>query len=189
MAKVKTGPRVKRKGGGVAAKAKKVDALVEEIGRSPAIVVTEYRGLTVHQLQDLRRRLRPRGVEYHVVKNTLFLRAAEAAGRGGLRSLLVGPTAVALSGDDGKADEVELAKSVIDEMRTFKALKVVGAFVAGRALGADDVQALAKLPPRAQLRATIVGILQAPLGGLTGLLQSPLGTLVHVLAARGSAAR
>ncbi|MEK7860227.1 MAG: hypothetical protein AAB284_02600 [Chloroflexota bacterium] len=100
-----------------------------------------------------------------------------------------GDAKVALSGDDGKADEVELAKSVVDEMRTFKALKVVGAFVAGRALGADDVQALAKLPPRAQLRATIVGILQAPLGSLTGLLQSPLGTLVHVLAARGSAAR
>src|SRR5262249_1439146 len=141
MAKVKTGPKVKRKGGGVAAKSAKVDVRATEVASAPAFVVTEYRGLKVQELQDLRRRLRPRGVEYHVVKNTLFARAAEKAGRGGLRSLLVGPTGVAVSTDgDKRVDEVELARSVVDEMRTLKALKIMGAFVSGTVMGPDDVQ-------------------------------------------------
>src|SRR5688500_19908635 len=95
MAKVKTGPKVKRKGGGVPAKAKQVDALAEQIASSKAVVVTEYRGMTVQDLQDLRRRLRPKGVEYHIVKNSLFRRATEKSGRS-MNELLVGPTAVAL---------------------------------------------------------------------------------------------
>src|SRR5688500_20316396 len=95
MAKVKTGPKVKRKGGGVLAKAKQVDALAEQISASKAVVVTEYRGMTVQDLQDLRRRLRPKGVEYHVVKNSRFRRAAEQSGRA--RTAMMGrPTAGAL---------------------------------------------------------------------------------------------
>ena len=188
MAKVKTGPKVKRKGGGVAAKAAKVDSLVSELAGAPTIVVTEYRGLTVQELQDLRRRLRPRGVEYRVVKNTLFARAAEKAGRAGLRSLLVGPTAVAVPAGNGRSDEVELARSLVEETKAFKAFRIMGAFVAGRAIGPEDVQALAKLPGRAQLQAQLVGTLQTPLASLTGVLQAPLASLVHVFAARGSAA-
>lgn len=185
MAKAKSGPKVTRKGGGVAAKAAKVDALASDVAGAPAIVVTEYRGLKVQELQDLRRKLRPRGVEYHVVKNTLFARAAEKAGRGGLRSLLVGPTAVAVPHDgERRVDEVELAKSLVDEMRTLRALKIMGAFLGGRLLGPDDVLALAKLPPRAQLQAQIVGILGAPLGDLTRILQAPAADLVRVLRAR-----
>ncbi len=185
MAKVKTGPKVRRKGGGVAAKAAKVDALAGAVASAPAFVVTEYRGLKVQELQDLRRKLRPRGVEYHVVKNTLFARAAEKAGRGGLRSLLVGPTAVAVPRDaEAGLDEVELAKTLVDETRTFKTLRIMGAFVSGTVLGPDDVQSLARLPGRAIIRAQIVGTLQSPLGNLTGLLQAPLANLVRVLQAR-----
>lgn len=187
MAKVKTGPKVRRKGGGVKAKAAKVGALADQIARAPAIVVTEYRGLTVQELQDLRRRLRPRGVEYRVVKNTLFARAADQAGRPEMRSLLVGPTAVAVSGD-GPADEADLARAVAEESRTFKALRITGAVAGERVFGADDVQALARLPSRQQLQAQIVGSLQAPLGALTGTLAAPLRNLIHVLTARGSAA-
>jgi len=185
MAKVKTGPKVKRKGGGVAAKSAKVDVLVSEVASAPAFVVTEYRGLKVQDLQDLRRKLRPRGVEYHVVKNTLFARAAEKAGRGGLRSLLVGPTAVAVATDGEKRiDEVELAKSLVDEMRTLKALKIMGAFVSGTVMGPEDVLALARLPGRALLQAQLIGTIQSPLANLTSLLQTPLGNLVRVLQAR-----
>src|SRR5213078_3943258 len=107
MAKLKTGPKVKRKGGGVAAKAKKVESLAGELSGTVSLVVTEYRGLKVTELQELRRRLRPRGIEYHVVKNSLFARAAEQSGKGELRSILAGPTAVAI----GNGDEVERAKS------------------------------------------------------------------------------
>jgi len=188
MAKVKTGPKVKRKGGGVAAKAQQVDALASELAGAPSLIVTEYRGLRVQELQDLRRKLRPRGVEYRVVKNTLFARAADKAGRAALRSLLVGPTAVAVPvGGDG-LDEVELARSLVDELRTFRALRITGAFVAGRTMGADDVQALARLPGRAQLQAELVGTLQSPLAAVAGVLQAPLASLIHAFTARGSAA-
>ena len=184
MAKVKTGPKTKRKGGGIPAKAKAVDALEADLARASALVVTEYRGLTVAELQELRRKLRPRGVEYHVVKNSLFGRAVERAERGGLRALLTGPTAVAL----GSAEDVELAKGIIDETRTFKALRILGGFFGGRTLSADDVQALAKLPPRAQLQATLVGSLQAPLAQAVVVLSAPLAQLVRVINARAEKA-
>lgn len=188
MAKVKTGPKVRRKGGGVAAKAQKVDALVAEIAGAPAMVVTQYRGLRVQELQDLRRKLRPRGVEYHVVKNTLFARAADKAGRSAIRPLLSGPTAVAIAAEGQRLDEAELARSLVNETRTFKALRVVGAILDARVFSADEVQTLARLPSRPQLQAMFVGTLQAPLGKLTATLGAPFASLVNVLSSRGSAA-
>src|SRR5438046_9282404 len=97
MAKIKTGPKVKRKGGGVAAKSRAADALAEQLRGSTAVIVTDYRGLKVGELQDLRKRLRPKGVEYHVVKNSLFTRAAEKTERSGTDSLLTWAPAVALA--------------------------------------------------------------------------------------------
>ena len=182
MAKIKTGPKVKRKGGGVAAKARKVEGLAAELTGDASFVVTEYRGLKVGELQGLRRRLRPRGVEYHVVKNSLFARATEQSGKSGLRSLLAGPTAVATS----TGDEVELAKSLVDETRTLKALKILGAFISGRPLSAEDVQMLARLPGRPQLQGMIVASLQAPFAQMVGVLTAAHGNLVRVLTARGS---
>ena len=182
MAKLKTGPKVKRKGGGIAAKAKKVEGLAGELKGTVSLVVTEYRGLKVTELQELRRRLRPRGIEYHVVKNSLFARAAEQSGKSELRSILSGPTAVAM----GNVDEVELAKSLVDEARVLKALKILGALIGGRAMSADDVTSLARLPARPQLQATFVGTLQAPLAGVIGVLTAAQGNLVRVLQARGS---
>jgi len=184
MAKVKTGPKTKRKGGGVPAKAKAVEGLRSQLERSTAIIVTEYRGITVAELQELRRKLRPKGVEYHVVKNSLFSRAAEGSGRAALRALLNGPTAVAL----GTSDEVDLAKGLIDEQKTFKALKIVGGFLGGRVMSAEDVQALAKLPPKLQLQATLVGSLTAPLAQMVAVLHAPLAQLIRVLNAKSQQA-
>jgi len=184
MAKVKTGPKTKRKGGGIPAKARAVEGLRSELERSSAIIVTEYRGLTVAELQDLRRKLRPKGVEYHVVKNSLFRRAADGSGRGALKSLLSGPTAVAL----GTGDEVELAKRLIDETRTFKTLRIVGGLLAGRAMSAEDVASLARLPSKLQLQATLVGSLQAPLAQTVAVLQAPLAQLIRVLNAKSQRA-
>ena len=167
---------------GVPAKAKKVESLAADLSGTVSLVVTEYRGLKVGELQELRRRLRPRGIEYHIVKNSLFARAADQSGKGELRSLLAGPTAVAI----GDGDEVELAKSLVDETRVLKTLKILGALIGGRALGADDVQSLARLPSRPQLQATIVGSLQAPLAQIVGVLTAAQGNLVRVLQARGS---
>ncbi|TMC04007.1 MAG: 50S ribosomal protein L10 [Chloroflexi bacterium] len=180
MAKIKTGPKVKRKGGGIPAKSRAVDALAEQLRASTAVIVTDYRGLKVGELQDLRKRLRPKGVEYHVVKNSLFTRAAEKTERRGLESLLTGPTAVAL----GSIDEVELAKGMVDEARVLKSLRILGAFVGGKTMSVEDVQTLARLPGRAQLQGQIVGSLQAPLAQLTGLFQAPAQNLIYVLSAR-----
>src|SRR5206468_10030659 len=182
MAKLKTGPKVKRKGGGIPMKAKKVDVLTSELAAASSFVVTEYRGLKVGELQGLRRRLRPHGIEYHVVKNSLFARAAEKSGKAELRSILAGPTAVAI----GDGDEVELAKSLVDEARVLKALKILGALIGGRTMGADDVQTLARLPGRPQLQATFVGTLQAPLAQVIGALTGAQSNLVRVLQARDS---
>ena len=182
MAKIKTGPKVKRKGGGIPAKSRAVDALAEQLRGSSALIVTDYRGLKVGELQDLRRRLRPKNVEYHVVKNSLFTRAAAKTERAGLASLLAGPTAVAL----GSIDEVELAKSMVDEARVLKSLRILGAYIGGRTMSVDDVQILARLPGRPYLQAQIVGSLQAPLSQLTGLFQAPFQNLVHVLTARAN---
>ena len=74
MAKIKTGPKVKRKGGGIPAKSKAVDTLAEALNAATSLIVTNYRGLKVIELQELRKRLRPKGVEYHVVKNSLLTR-------------------------------------------------------------------------------------------------------------------
>jgi large subunit ribosomal protein L10 len=189
MAKVKTGPKVKRKGGGVAAKAVKVGALAAHLTGSPTIVVTEYRGLKVGELQDLRRKLRTRGVEYHVVKNTLFSRAATDAGRSAITPLLTGTTAIAVPAPGEKLDEVEMARSLVDEMRTFKTLKLIGALIGDKAFGAEQVTALSRLPSRQQLQATFVGTLQAPLGNLTGTLRAPLANLIHLFTARGATAQ
>jgi len=180
MAKIKTGPKVKRKGGGIPAKSRAVDALAEQLRGSTAVIVTDYRGLKVGELQDLRKRLRPKGVEYHVVKNSLFTRAAAKTERSGLESLLTGPTAVAL----GSIDEVELAKGMVDEARLLKSLRIVGAFVGGKTMSVEDVQTLARLPSRAHLQGQIVGSLQAPLAQLTGLFEAPAQTLIYVLSAR-----
>ncbi len=184
MAKTKSGPKTKRKGGGVAAKAQAVTALEADIASASTIIVTQYRGLTVQELQDLRRKLRPRGVEYHVVKNSLFGRAADGSKKIGLRALLTGPTAVAL----GSGDEVDLAKGLVEETRAYKAFKIVGAYVGGRAISGEDVQSLAKLPAKIQLQATLVGSLQAPLAQAVATLQAPLSTLIRVLEARGQQA-
>jgi large subunit ribosomal protein L10 len=124
--------------------------------------------------------LRPKRVEYHVVKNSLFTRAAAKTEREGLAALLTGPTAVAL----GDIDEVELAKSIVDEARALKALRILGAFIGGQTMSVDDLQTLAKLPSRAHLQGQIVGSLQAPLAQLTGLFQAPAQNLIHVLTAR-----
>ena len=182
MAKTKTGPKVKRKGGGVPAKSRAVDALAERLAGSTALIVTEYRGLKVTELQGLRSRLRPRGVEYHVVKNSLLSRAAAKIKRDGLTKLLTGPTAIAFS----NGDEVELAKGLTDELRALKALRILGGVLGGQTVSAEEIATLAKLPGRAYLQGQFVGTLQAPLAQITGLLDAPFRSLVHVLTARSA---
>ena len=145
------------------AKLEKVQELEQTLDNVAALVLTDYRSLKVADMQELRRRLRKNGIEYHVVKNTLFGIAAKERGLPDIERFLSGPIAIALT----ETDEVELAKGIVD---------------------ADEITALAALPGRAALQATIVGALAAPLSQLTATLQAPMRELVATLVARAAKA-
>jgi large subunit ribosomal protein L10 len=166
-----------------AAKLEKVDELEQTLDNVAALVLTDYRSLKVGELQELRRRLRRNGIEYHVVKNTLFGIAARERGLPDIDRLLSGPIAIAMT----DADEVELARGIVDETRTLKTLRIYGGVVRGRVVGADEITALAALPGRPALQATIVGALAAPLSQLAATLQAPMRELVATFAARAQA--
>jgi large subunit ribosomal protein L10 len=147
-------------------------AVVEEIraklGAADAAVLTEYRGLTVTAIAELRGALRPAGAQYKVFKNTLARRAAEAAGLTELIPLLEGPTAIAfISGD-----AVVAAKALRDFGRTNAALVVKGGLLGPRILTPADVEALAEIQPREVLLARMAGGFQAPLTKAAGLFQA-----------------
>jgi large subunit ribosomal protein L10 len=133
-----------------------------------AALVTEYRGLNVKALADLRRQLRPAGGDYKVYKNTLVRFAAREMGADDLESLLTGPTAITFV----KGDAAAVAKTLRDYARTNQALVVKGGMLGAKVLTAADVQALAELPTRDVLLAQVAGAFQAHLTKLAGLLQA-----------------
>jgi large subunit ribosomal protein L10 len=166
------------------AKLEKVAELEKTLDNVAALVMTDYRALKVAELQELRRRLRKSGIEYHVVKNTLFGIAAKERGLPDLERLLSGPIAIAVT----ETDEVGLAKGIVDETRTLKTLRIYGGVVRGRVVDASEINALAALPGKATLQATIVGVLAAPLSQLAATLEAPMRELVATFAARAAKA-
>src|SRR6476619_3175176 len=140
----------------------------ERFEAADAALLTEYRGLNVKALADLRRQLRPVGGEHKVYKNTLVRFAARDLGAGELESLLTGPTAITFV----RGDAAAAAKTLRDYARTNQNLVVKGGLLGGKVLSAGEVQALADLPPREVLLAQVAGAFQAPLVKLAGLLQA-----------------
>ena len=159
-------------------KAEQVELLTEKLKRAKVAVLTDYRGLTVSQLQELRGRLRGGQVEYRVVKNTLARRAAEAAGYPALESELKGPVAIALGYED-----LSLPPRLINEFVRSTRLKVevVGGLVEGRVVNRDQIKQLADLPSREVLIAQLLGTLQSPVAQLVGIMQTPVQQLVGAL--------
>ncbi len=147
-------------------------AVVEEIrtklGAADAAVLTEYRGLTVTALAELRGALRPANTEYKVFKNTLARRAAEEAGLSELLPLLDGPTAIAFV----TGDAVVAAKALRDFGRTNAALVIKGGLLGPRVLTPADVESLADIQPREVLLARLAGGFQAPMVKAAGLFQA-----------------
>lgn len=140
----------------------------EKFEAAEAVLLTEYRGMSVGQLAQLRNALRPAGAEYKVYKNTLVRRAAAEAGIEGLDAQLTGPTAVAfVTGDVAAA-----AKALRDFAKTTPLLVVKGGSLGGKVLSSNDVQALADLPSRDVLLAQLAGAFQAPMTKMAGLLQA-----------------
>ena len=145
------------------------------------VLLTEYRGLSVHQLAELRKQLRAVSAEYKVVKNRLARLAMTASELRAVTGQLKGPTGIVLS----KEDPVAVAKTVHSFARTNQALVIKGGFVEGQLLAPAGLKALADLPSKDALRSQIVGAIQGPLAQLVGLLQAPQRELVYVLSQRG----
>lgn len=145
------------------------------------VVLTEYRGLTVQQLSDLRKQLRAVAAEYKVVKNRLARLAMSSTDFAGLSGHLTGPTGMILS----KEDPVAVARALHTFVRTNQALAIKVGFVEGRTLPPAQLRALADLPSRDQLRSQLVGTIQGGLAQIVGLLTAPHRELVYILQQRG----
>src|SRR5437762_4465294 len=156
-----------------------VAELAERLRTTETLIVADYRGLTMPQIDDLRTKLLEHGARFQVVKNTLTKRAAEVAGADLLLALLEGPTAIAFLESEG--DPVAVAKALGTAARTTRILAVRGGILEGRAITAEDVENLAKLPAADVLRAQVVGALAGPLTTVVGLFTAPLRDLVGVL--------
>ncbi|MDT7544123.1 MAG: large subunit ribosomal protein [Actinomycetota bacterium] len=159
-------------------KAEAVAELAEAFRVSSAAVLTEYRGLTVKQLQELRRAMGA-DTTYSVTKNTLTKLAAQAAGLTGLDALLSGPTAVAFV----KGDPVEAAKGLRDFGRANPALVVKGGVLDGKTLTTDDIRKLADLESREVLLAKLAGAMKASLTQAVYLFNAPLAQAARVVGA------
>ncbi len=152
--------------------------LREDLAGSTTLITTEYRGLRVREIGEIRRALRRDNVTYRVVKNRLMRIAAEQEGNPGVAPLLRGPSAIAF----GSGAENLVARTVIDAVRPYKLVKVTGAVVGGKTLDADAVQKLATLPPREILLAQLAGAFNAPATQVAGLLAANLRNLGSLLA-------
>ena len=161
-------------------KAALIEALRENLRGTDLVIVTDYRGLTVGQMQTLRRELSAAGGHYKVAKNTLLRLAAEREGQADLAPLLDGPTGIAFA--DG--DMVTVAKAVTTFAKSVDSLQVRGGLMNGKGIDAEAVAALAALPSREELLAKMLGSMQAPASNLVGVLSAVTRSLAYVLQAR-----
>lgn len=157
-----------------------VTEYVDKLRRTQAVMVTEYRGLKVKQLQELRRELRNNDSELIVAKNTLIARAMREVGLPAPETLLSGPTAVALL----YGDLAGPAKALNKYARDSKVLVVKGGVLGHSVFAEEGVQQLADMPSREQLYAQVLGTMQAPMSGLVNVLAGTIRGLLNVLNAR-----
>ena len=158
-----------------------VAELVERLRRANTLIVADYRGLTMSEIDGVRSELLKHGARFAVVKNTLTRRAAATAGVEALDEFLDGPTAIAFL-EDG--DMVAVAKTLSETARRTRILTVKGGVVEGRPLTADQVRDLASLPPADVLRGQVLGAVVGPVNAIVGVVAAPLRDLVGVVDAR-----
>jgi large subunit ribosomal protein L10 len=159
-------------------KPRAVAELSEQFRGSSATLLTEYRGLTVAQITELRRSLGT-GTKYEVAKNTLAKRAAAEAGIAGLEALFTGPTALAFV----SGDPVEAAKGLREFAKTHPLLVIKGGVFEGKAISAAEVGKIADLDSREVLLAKLAGAMKANLSKAAGLFQAPLSKAARTVAA------
>jgi len=159
-----------------------VDQITDILKECSVIVAADYRGLSVDEMNTLRRQLSSKDVKLRVVKNTLARFAAEKAGMEELKPLLTGPTALAFGFGDNIADP---AKVLIEYRKSTKLeIDIKGGFLDNKMLSREQVTTLSKLPAKEVLIATLLGTLQRPIASLLSIMNGPLQALSRVLQAR-----
>lgn len=159
------------------AKEEFVEEIARDLEQAELIILTDYRGLNVASVTDLRRRLKAEQCQYRVVKNTLTRLACQKIGLDGLEEYLEGPTAIAYTA----ADPVGAARVFLEFSREHEALSVKGGLLSGQLLEPEQIKALGEIPPREILLARVCGGFQAPLAGLVNVLQGNIRQLVYAL--------
>lgn len=159
-----------------------VAELAKQLGESETLMVADYRGLTMPEIDELRSRLLEAGARFRVVKNTLTKLAAEQAGTTDVLQLIDGPTAIAFL--DAEGDPVAVAKVLNEVARAHDVLVIRGGVLEGTIVGEDEIKRLATLPPVDVLRGQLAGVVFAPLTTVVGLFTAPLRDLVGVIDAR-----
>lgn len=148
--------------------------------RSEAVFVVEYTGLSVKALDGIRSKIRETGGEFHILKNTLAMKAFEADGMKISKSVFKKSTAVTFA----FSDPATTAKALTEVMKTSEAVKLKGGFLDKQALTVDQVKALADLPPLPVVQAQLLGVLQAPAGKLVRTLAEPARALAYIIGSR-----
>jgi large subunit ribosomal protein L10 len=153
----------------------------DRMERALIAVSADYRGLTVAQITELRRALRPTGAEVKIVKNTLAAMAAKEAGRAEMAEIVKGPTALVF----GFEDPIGPVKALTEHFRSKRmTVELHGGWLEGRVLSRAEVESLATMPPKEQLIADVVSKLQSPLYQFSGLLQSTIRNFAGLVDAR-----
>lgn len=153
--------------------------LKDKFNRANAVVFTDYKGLTVAELFDLRRSLRGASIEYKVVKNTLAKAAAGETAIAVASDLFKGPIGIAI----GYTDPVQIAKKILEYSKKNSKLKVNGGVVEGKLCNAEDIKSIAELPPREVLLSMLAGVLQAPLSKMAATFSATVCSFAYVMEA------
>lgn len=160
-------------------KSRQVAELSDKFSRSEAIVITDYKGLTVAEISDLRNSLKTVNGEYKVVKNTLALRASNGTPAEKTGEFFVGTTAVAFS----YGDSIAMVKKLLEFADKNEKLKIKSAVFEGSLINQQDLKALSKLPPRNVLLSILAGTINAPVGNLASAFSAPITKFMYLLEA------
>ncbi len=156
-----------------------IEEIKEKVEKSQGVVLVDYRGLNVDEVNELRNSYRKAGVEYKVYKNTMMRFAFKEAGLEDFNEFLTGPNAVAFGFDD----PVQAAKTTQEFAKKNDKLEIKAGIVDGKVIGLDEIKNLADLPPREVLIAQVLGGLNAPISGFANVLQGSIRNLVYTLEA------
>ncbi|MBI4744900.1 MAG: 50S ribosomal protein L10 [Actinobacteria bacterium] len=178
MAKV-VKSKVKAKIIGKAGKQLVVDEIADKLKQAKGVVLTDFRGLDVHALGDLRKKLIEQGIEYRVVKNTLIERAVDKCELAEVKEHLTGPTALAFDYNDS----ISIAKILVNFEKTNDFFNVKAGVIEGRILNKDEVKKVASIPSREQLIANLLCGMQSPISGLANVLSASIRGLAIALKA------